>query len=496
MSAPKMPMELRDADRGGPSPHGSNGGDSVSGRQTLNLTDLGNGERLVRRHGDAIRHVTLWKRWQLWDECRWSADENVRIERLAKQTVGDIWGEAKEATVKEERSDIIKHAIRSESDAAIRHMLARAAAEEGIAIRPRDLDRDPWLFNVENGTIELKTALLREHRREDLITKLAPVRYDPDAKCPTWLAFLERVMGGRSELVEFLKRAIGYSLTGDTREQCLFLLHGTGQNGKSTFLEILRALLGDYAVQADFATFLDRKYEGPRNDVARLFGARAVTSSEVGEGKRFNESLIKTLTGSDTIAARFLYSEAFEFRPQFKLWLAANHKPVIRGTDLAIWRRIRLVPFEVTIPESERDEQLTETLLHELPGILAWAVEGCQSWLESGLTMPDDVRCATQKYRDESDILGHFLSDCCEERRGESSAYEPSGKLYEAYRRWATAGGEYVVTQTQFSRQLDERSFQADRFRVNGAVTRVWLGLKLRADALPQPQHAPFGERS
>jgi putative DNA primase/helicase len=287
-------------------------------------------------------------------------------------------------------------------------MLARAQAERGVAITHNALEVDPWRLTVMNGTLDLRTGEMGEHRREDLYTRFVPVEYDPVAECREWLVFLNRVLNGNEELIAFLQRAMGYSLTGSTGEQCLFFLHGSGANGKSTFLEILRALLGDYAVQADFATFLENRNDGPRNDIARLFGARVVTSSEVGEGKKVNESLVKSLTGTDRVAARFLYAEAFEFLPTFKLWLAANHKPVIRGTDTAIWRRIRLVPFTVEIPEGERDPELPNRLRAELPGILAWAVQGCLLWLESGLGVPDQVRAATDAYRRESDILGAF----------------------------------------------------------------------------------------
>jgi putative DNA primase/helicase len=276
------------------------------------------------------------------------------------------------------------------------------------------------------------------------MTKVAPAPYDADAKCPTWLAFLARIMNGNQPLIDFLQRAVGYSLTGTTGERCLLFLYGIGANGKSTFLEVLRALLAEYAQQADFTTFLERKGDsGPRNDIARLFGARVVTSSEVGEGKRLNESLVKTLTGNDTVTARFLHAEFFEFSPQFKLWLAANHRPVIRGTDNAIWTRVRLVPFLVSIPEGERDLGLKDKLVAELPGILAWAVQGCLLWHEYGLGMPAAVQEATESYRRESDTLGAFLEDCTV---AEADAATKATELYQAYKQWAEEAGEYQLT--------------------------------------------------
>jgi putative DNA primase/helicase len=437
------------------------------------LTDLGNAERFIRDHGDHVRYVAPWRSWLEWDGHRWRRDETCAIERRAKETVRTIWGESGKGGDKETRAAIAKWAEKSEAIGRVRAMVEMARAEPGIALTPASFDQHPFLFVAANGTLDLTTAQLRAHRPTDLLTKMSPVAFDPEAPCPTWEAFLEKVFDGNRELISYLQRAIGYSLTGDTREQCLHVMHGAGQNGKSTFLDVLAHVLGDYAVQADFATFLDRQMgDGPRNDIARLNGARLVRSVEVGEGKRFNEPLIKVLTGDDIVAARFLYSEAFEFRPTFKLWLAANHKPVIRGADLGIWRRVRLVPFTVTISEAEKDDTLKGRLMAEAPGILAWAVAGCLLWLEHGLRAPDIVRAATQEYRSESDVIGGFLDDCCELAPG---LEVPSGELYAAYRQWAERGGEYVLSQTSFGRRIDERGFDV---RKNGLKYRRGLSLR------------------
>lgn len=418
------------------------------------LTDTGNAERLVQRHGEDLHFVAPWGKWLVWDGRRWKIDDTLEVHRRAKDTVRNIYLEAADAEDRSRKREIVKWATSSESAAKIGAMLERARAEPGIAILPRDLDPDPWQLTVENGALDLRTAELRPHERALLSTKLVPAAYAPEAACPRWLAFLDRVMDGNQELISFLQRAVGYSLTGSTAEQCLFFLYGAGANGKSTFLEIIRVLLNDYATQADFTTFLEKKGDGPRNDVARLFGARVVTSSEVGEGKRLNESLVKSLTGSDTIAARYLYAEAFEFKPTFKLWLAANHRPIIRGTDPAIWRRFRLIPFTVQIPEAERDPQLLAALTAELPGILAWAIAGCLLWLENGLGVPEEVQEATAAYQRESDTLGAFLEDCCQL---DEYASVPAKELYDAYARWADEGGEFKHSQTAFGRRLEER---------------------------------------
>jgi putative DNA primase/helicase len=464
------------------------------------LTDIGNAERLVAQAGESMRMVPVWNRWLVYQSGRWVPDETKQVERFAKDSVRAFYEAAKEESDTAWKERLMKHARASESNGRVHALLVGARAEPGIAIGHASLDASPWLLNVANGTLDLQTGQLRGHERADLLTKLAPVTYLDDARCPKWLDFLDRIMAGRSEMIGFLQRAIGYSLTGSTQEQCLFFLHGSGANGKSTFLEVLRKLLGDYAVQADFATFLDKKFAGVGNDIARLVGARLVSSSEVGEGKRLNESLIKTLTGTDTIAARFLYAEAFEFAPSFKIWLAANHKPVIRGTDGAIWRRIRLIPFTVEIPEGERDSQLPATLQAELPGILRWAVEGCQLWLEDSLRPPQDVLIATAEYRKESDVLGAFLTECCYVPQPAPPASQaenadglgemrtvcgplapqpsaPAKALYQAYSTWAESGGERRMTQTAFGKALTERGFT--REKVGHANTYWWLGLSL-----------------
>jgi putative DNA primase/helicase len=294
-----------------------------------------------------------------------------------------------------------------------------------------------------------------------------------------------------------VQRAVGYSLSGSTAEQCLFFLYGTGKNGKSTFLEIVRALAGEYATQADFTTFLEKRNDsGPRNDIARLFGARVVTSSEVGENKKLNEPLVKSLTGGDTIAARRLYSEAFEFEPTFKLWLAANHKPRIAGTDLGIWRRVRLVPFTVEIPEAEQDQNLKEALKTELPGILAWAVAGCRLWQLHGLGLPDEVRAATEAYRSEQDTLGNFLEEYCEVGAGYTALV---GQLYDAYKEWCRDGEQKPSSKIVFGRMLGERGFLAKEMGTGNNKLVHRLGLRLIRHAAPPPwsrgDHAQFGQR-
>ena len=437
----------------------------------FNLTDLGNAARLVHRHGRNLRYCWLWRKWLVWDGQRWVKDDSGEVYRLAKHTVATIYQQAAAAPDDETRKALAKHAMRSEAGTRIKEMVDLARSD--VPVMPGELDASPDLLNTESGTIDLRTGELREHRREDLITKIAPVDYDPEAVAPAWEAFLERVLPGE-ELRAFVQRAVGYSATGDTSEQCMFINHGGGANGKSTFQEALSAALGDYAMRTPTEMLLARRSDGVPNDVARLKGARFVSASETEEGRRLAESRIKDLTGQDTITARFMKAEWFDFAPTHKLWLSTNHKPEIRGTDAAIWRRIRLVPWAVTIPPAEQDKKLPIALRHELAGILAWVVRGCLQWRREGLQAPDEVRKATGEYRAEMDVLAGFLVECCELDTGH---WEYAKDLYECYKRWCDENGERPEPQRKFGGRLGERGFQRDRGGSRGAG--IWRGVRL-----------------
>jgi len=436
------------------------------------LTDLGNARRLVALFGENIRYSNQHG-WFVWEGRRWQRDNSGAVERFAKSTIRALYNEAAACDDKDLREKIAAHAHKSEADARIKAMLSLAKTEAEIVVAHDQLDRDPWLFNVKNGTLDLRTGELKPHNREDLITRLSPVDYDPKATCPAWLNFLEQIMDGNADVIRFLRKAAGYSLTGSTREQCLFMLYGTGANGKSTFLNILSTILADYGCHTRMETLLAKRGDQIPNDVARLAGARFVSAVEVEDGRRLAEGLVKQMTGGDRMSARFLHCEFFEFEPAFKIWLSFNHKPRIRGTDQAIWRRIRLIPFSVTIPEDDRDPDLLEKLKPELTGILRWAVDGCQMWMEHGLKTPDAVRAATNEYREESDVLGAFIAERCE--LGPDSEIA-KGELYEAYREWCGKSGEYAVSKKQLGALLLEKGFSEDRS--NGA--RFWTGIAVK----------------
>jgi putative DNA primase/helicase len=327
-------------------------------------------------------------------------------------------------------------------------MIALAQFQPGIAITPDDLDNDIWLLNVHNGTINLKTGQLRPHSRDDLITRLAPVEYDPQAACPTFERFLERILPSEA-LRQFVQWAIGYALTGDVSEQALFVQYGPGgDNGKSTLLETIMALMGDYGLTTPAETLMERPSGSVPNDVARLKGSRFVAASESDAGHRLAENTVKRLTGNDTITARFMRAEWFDFRPTHKIFLATNHRPEVRGGgSKSIWDRIKLVPFDVRIPESEQDKKLPEKLRAELPGILAWAVRGCLEWQRGGLEPPVEVELATADYREEMDPLADFFDD---ELFFGPDEWIESGNLWDTYLAWAERNGQAPSGRTPF----------------------------------------------
>jgi len=475
LSAEELARIARSVGRYTPPSNGQTSIDpSAPKNNPLSLTDTGNAQRLVARYGQDIRYCFDWGTYMIWDGRRWLKDQTGEIVRKAKQTNKSIYAEAADSGDENQSKALAKHALRSQSKARIDAMIDLARTEPGVPVQPADLDADVWAFNVLNGTLDLKTGQYRPHSREELATKLAPVSYQPDASCPNWLTFLRQIMGDNDALVEYLQRAVGYALTGSTREQVLFMMYGTGANGKSTFLDTIRSLLGDYAQQTNFSTFMTRQQDGPRNDVARLVGARFAAAAEAEAGRRLSEVIVKQLTGGDAITARFLHKEFFEFIPQFKLFLAANHKPVIRGTDNAIWRRIRLIPFTVTIPEGKRDKDLPERLKAELPGILTWAVEGCLRWQKEGLGEPEAVKEATGEYRDEMDSLGDFFKECCVQL---PTATTSTKELYEAYKAWCEGNSEEPLKKIVFARHLGERGYEP----VRTTTTRSWKGIGLRA---------------
>ena len=438
----------------------------------LKQTEMGLSELLVHRHGRDLRYCFPWACFLTWDGRRFQRDRTGEARRRAKETIRSVYAIAAKTEDDKQRRGLLDWIKPFEKANKVAAILTLAEVEPGIPIVPEEMDADPFLFNVANGTVDLRTGRLKPHDRADALTKLAPVWHDEAATCPTFLAFLERVLPD-AEVRDFLRRFVGYCLTGNTSEQCLCFLYGGGANGKSTFLNVFLALLGDYGKQAAPELLTHKSSDRHPTELADIFGARLVTSVEVDEGKRLAETLVKQMTGGDRMKARFMRGDFFEWTPTHKLFLAANHRPAIRGTDYAIWRRIHLVPFEVTIPKEERDGQLTNKLLAELPGILNWAIAGCLEWQRNGLGIPEAVQDATAHYRAEQDVLGEFLSERCIK---DAQAFVATAALYKAYTTWCEDGGEKPVNKTAFGRGLTERGFVQGRTKSG----RFWQGLRLR----------------
>jgi putative DNA primase/helicase len=446
------------------------------------LTDTGNAERLIARHGRDLRYASENKRWLVWDDTRWATDLNIRVVARAKGTLRSLlaWATAKvgaEPPPDVERQKMLEavrdHARKSLSAPRVNGMVALAQSEPGVAVSNAELDSDPLLLNVRNGTLDLRNGELQPHRRADLLTRRTEVDFDPNADCPRWRQFLDEIFLGDQTLIDYVQRATGYSLTGNTMSRALFLLHGYGRNGKSTFLDALQGLLGDYASAVPSQTLMRKQHASIPNDVAALRGTRLVVSIETDEGQALAEALIKAMVGgTDRLTARFLYGEYFSFTPEFKVWLATNHLPSIEGSGDAIWDRVHLVPFRLRVAEQDEDRALPGKLRQELSGILNWALAGWRQYQQlGGLVIPDIIREETAKYRSESDPVRRFIEDRCElDQKLETRAF----MLFSAYDTWCAHEGVKPVNQTKFGRRLGELGLS--RRRSNGAI---WEGIGL-----------------
>ncbi len=454
------------------------------------MTDLGNSERLVALHGDAIRWDVARKTWRIWDGRRWAADAALQVNALAAETARAIRREAADAPRGDRNSDLGRElfnwAVRSESRDRLAAMVEVAKSRPGIVVTPDALDADTWALNVLNGTLDLRTGKMRPHRQGDLLTKLAPVEYRAGLRDARFEAALSDWTGGDADLADFLQVAAGYTLTGQTTEEVLFLVYGPEASGKTTFLELLRAILGEYArtVQADLLTKQrDNRGAGAASpELAGLAGARLAAASEMEQGREIAEALAKNLTGGEPITARHLYAELFDFLPQFKLWLALNHCPKVSADDGAIWRRILRIGFEYTVPPERRDKTLKPYLRDPAggaPAVLAWAVEGCLRWQREGLKIPAAVERSTAAYREESDPLAPFLEDCI--RFTDGDTWTPWADLWQAYNDHAEESG------TAQRYRVAPKRLQ-DRLRARGCVVsrrhagRGWVGVALNYD--------------
>ncbi|WP_409971505.1 phage/plasmid primase, P4 family [Bacillus sp. Bva_UNVM-123] len=446
----------------------------------FNLTEMGNAERLVYRNGQNLKYCIEFEEWLLWNGSTWIEDKKRRIERIAIKTFREMYGEASKEEDMNRRTQIVKWAQSSEKSSVFLNSIARAQAM--LPLTQDELNKNGMLLNCKNGVVDLQTGNLLEHDRKLLMTKNNHIHYDVKAKCPTWINFLESIMKDekgnvKQDLIDFLQKAIGYTLTGDISEQVAFFLWGTGRNGKSTFINIIKEILGDYGKQTNSDTFTSKVNDnGINNDIARLHGARFVSAVESEDGQKLSESLIKQLTGGEPITARFLRKEFFEFLPEFKIFFTTNHKPIVKGDDEGIWRRIRLIPFTVTIPKEEVDKQLPEKLRAELSGILRWAVEGCMKWQQEGLGEPEEVKAATDEYKEEMDLLSNFLDECCVIF---SEAKVAVNDIHKEYMKWAEENGEYPMKQRAFSNRLQMKGYSKRKSTGNRTF---FFGIGLLAD--------------
>lgn len=419
--------------------------------------DTGNAEKLVDIFGESIRYSYVNKAWMYYDGRRWCTDMSGEMKRMADETIEEMRGHLQDyieaaEDVDDMEKQFSRHMKYCRSSRAKIAMLKES--EHRVPISPAEMDANKYLFCTTNGVVALKNGSLGPHKREYFITKLSGVEYTDKIDAPRWTAFLEDIFGGDQELIRYIQKAVGYSLTGDISEQCAFFCYGTGRNGKSTFLDMITEIMGDYAVNIQPETLMVRPNTGgPTSDIARLKGARFVTTVEPNEGARLNEGLLKQLTGGDRVTASKKYENEFEFIPEFKLWMGTNHKPYIRGTDIGIWRRIHLIPFTVQVPENRVDKRLKYKLRKELTGILKWAVDGCLLWQKEGLEKPRAVQEASKEYRGEMDVLSSFIEDCVVVGAGEVKATD----LFSVYSNWAREGNEYEMSSTKFGREMAKR---------------------------------------
>lgn len=441
---------------------------------STHYTDAGNAENFATMFSDVLRYNHTAEKWMIWDGIHWAVDETGSVVQMAKETARAMLRAAANIEGEEQRKKAVGHALGSENLQKSKAMLAMAQSIPQLAVTQQVFDQHPFLAAAQNGTIDLKQCVLRDSERTEYITKQLGTVYDAGADCTRWKQFLAEVFDNNDEVISYVQRAIGYSLTGDTREQIVFLLHGNGRNGKSTFLETIALLMGEYADTASFASFDAGTKNEQTNDLAKLDGARFVTIIEADEDRRLNEAKIKSVTGQDRIQARFLHKEFFTFRPQFKIWLAMNHKPIISGTDDGIWRRIKLIPFNQNFRGRE-DKTLDAKLKAELPGILNWALEGLQQWLEHGLKEPHAVTAAVEQYRTDSDIVQQWFDECCE---FDSKYDTPADTLYMAYKTWAEMRNDKVMTRMSWSRRMTDKGYETEVKKLGGKPVRVYTGIK------------------
>ncbi len=452
-------------------------------------TDLGNARRFADMHRERMRYVHAWNQWIIWDSKRWRRDVTGAEVQAAKAVTAAVYADAARVMASAAMAinaggsvgptnaeALVKHASDSAKRARLDAMVALARSESEIAIGHSVFDKDPWMLNVQNGTVDLRSGEIAPHKQDDMHTKIAAVDYDPNATAPKWEAFLRRVLPD-PEVRDWVQRFAGYSLTGDVGEQCLAFCFGDGANGKSVFLDVVLHILGDYALRAAPDLVLAKVGEAHPTEMADLEGRRFVVCSEIDQGRQWNEGLIKRITGDATITARRMREDFFTFQATHKLFIAANTKPRVRGTDNGIWRRMKLIPWPVKIPKDEQDRGLAHVLTqHEGAGILAWLVRGCLAWQNRGLEEPAAIKKATAEYRSAEDVIGRWVEERCDTS---AQRWQATSTLYADYAKWCEEEGEGKPwKRLHWKRALEERGFAEGR--PGDGHVRALTGIQLR----------------
>ena len=430
--------------------------------------DTGNADRFIDRYGNLYKYSYIANKFYIYDGMKWKIDDKGSIRKLIDEMIESIKNEkvlhSEDVTEEEAREVFQKFYKKTRGTQAKKNIMNELMHRRPAT--PDDFDRDDMLINVANGYIDLTSRELYKHDINKMFSQITNTDYTEKMQPAVWLDFLNDIFAGDQKVIRYIQKALGYSLTGSTREQIMFILFGKGRNGKSIFVEVISEILGDYSNNMQAKSLMVKKNDNVNTDIARLSKARFVTSSEPNEGFRFDEGLIKQLTGGDKVTARFLYAEEFEYTPKFKIWVSTNHKPIIRGTDDGIWRRLVLIPFDVQIPEEKVDKDLKYKLLREAPAILNWMAEGAYMWMQEGLEMPDKLKAAVQKYRNEMDTLGQFIEDCCKVDKYSS---EKVSNLHQAYKTWSNDNltSTKVLGMKSFSQKMEERFVKESRRDAN-----------------------------
>lgn len=464
-----------------------NGQTAVQAHKDYDQTDTGNAHRMQDMFGNIIRYSYNQKKWMYWDGKMWCIDDSGEIKKMADVVCDDMKREAFMEQDEEKQAALLKWANRTASSKSKEAMIKECQHLGNIPASPNDFDSYTDYLNVQNGIVNLRNGELIPHDSSFMMSRICYSEYDTSNKRPKmWLKFLDEVTNGDKELQEYIQKCVGYSLSGSTREQCAYFLYGIGNNGKSTFLDTIADMLGGYAANTQPETIMMKRWgnEGANPEIARLKSARFVTSEEPTEGVRLNEGLLKQVTGGSKVTCRFLYGDEFEYTPEFKIWIATNHKPVIRGTDIGIWRRIKLIPFEVNIPKNKVDKLLKYRLRKEFPQILHWAVDGCIKWQQEGLEEPEKVQGAVKEYKQEMDILASFMEQCIEI---DYEATEPisASRLFRVYLKWAKENNEFEMSANKFGREITKKV--PDKQKTASGIMYKYIRFTEYAENLVEP---------